>query len=202
MNADEALMMALAGNLPAGGVPEADVDVDPDEREEADPAAYWHSVRTRTQLDHDVATGVLSPREAAFVVEYTMTPDKATEAAIRAGYAPSGAHVQVGRLLRRERVQNAVSREFARAQARTGIGRDYLVSQARDIVEDSSAKSSDRIKAMELIAKLIGAFAPEEVHHKHSGVSWAEIAAAEDAEYAQVIDSEGNPPAIGDDNLG
>ena len=164
-----------------------DTDVDADDRETEDPAAYWKAVRTKGRIDLDVGSGWLRPREGAFVIEYTLTPDDATGAAIRAGYAASGAHVQQKRLLSRDRVQVAIAREFASKAAATGVDRGYLVRQCRDIAEDASCKVSDRLRAIELMGKLLGEFAPEKVEHDHRGLSWAEIA-AEAAEDAQVIE--------------
>lgn len=164
------------------GDPSDDVDSDPVEN--ADPAAFWKAVRTRQTIDMEVGTGVLKPREGAFVIEYTMTPDDARGAAIRAGYAYSSARVQATRLMSRERVQRAIAREFAKKAAQTGIDRDYLVRQLSDIAHDDRQKASDRIRALELMGKLIGAFAPEEHVHRHAGLSWDQI----EAEDADVID--------------
>jgi hypothetical protein len=147
-----------------------------------------------------VGSGWLKPREGAFVIEYTMTPEDAQGAAIRAGYSPNGAHVQANRLLRRARVQVAIAREFAAKSTVLGIDRAYLVRQCRDIAEDASCKVSDRLRAIELMGKLLGEFAPEKHEHSHSGLSWAEIA-AEGAEDAQVIDMERLPPPADDPNL-
>lgn len=195
-----------SAETPAGATPSPDqlpeqveVDVDVDERETEDPAAYWRSVRTRSQIDHDVMTRVLSPREAAFVIEYTHTPEDARSAAIRAGYSHNSAHVQADRLRSRARVAAAIAREFARKAAQTGVDQGYLIGQCRDIAEDSSVKAGDRLRAVELMAKLTGSFAPEKVEHSHSGLTWADIA-AEEAEDAQVIDVKGIPHLSGDDN--
>jgi hypothetical protein len=173
-------------------------DVDPDDRETEDPGAYWKAVRTKGRLDLDVGSGLLKPREGAFVIEYTLTPDDARGAAIRAGYAASSAHVQAGRLMNRERVQVAIAREFASKAAATGVDRGYLVRQCRDIAEDASCKVSDRLRAIELMGKLLGEFAPEKVEHNHQGLRWSEIAAA-GAEDAQVIEMPAlSPPDEGD----
>lgn len=175
-------------------------DVDPDERETEDPGAYWKAVRTKGRIDLDVGSGLLRPREGAFVIEYTLTPDDARGAAIRAGYAASGAHVQASRLLNRAKVQVAIAREFASKAAATGVDRAYLVRQCRDIAEDASCKVSDRLRAIELMGKLLGEFAPDRVEHSHKGLSWAEIA-AEAADEAQVIDMEALPSPVDDRNL-
>lgn len=162
-------------------------DVEPDPVEATDPAAYWKAVRTRQTIDMEVGTGVLRPREGAFVIEYTMTPDDKRGAAIRAGYAPTGAHVQATRLLKRDAVQRAIAREFAKKAAQTGIDRSYLIAQLDDIARDDRQKAADRLRALELMGKLVGAFAPEEHVHRHQGLRWDEIE-AEDAEVVELKD--------------
>lgn len=199
---DTELDKTPAGALPSPAqepIPHVGEDVDVDERETDDPSSYWRAVRTRGRIDLDVGTGWLKPREGAFVIEYTLSPGDATAAAVRAGYSPNGAHVQAQRLLRRERVQTAIAREFAAKAATAGVDRDYLVRQCRDIAEDHSCKTADRLRAIELMGKLLGEFAAEKVEHTHTGLAWADVV-AEQAEDAQVIDPSALPAPPGDCN--
>lgn len=157
-------------------------DADSDPVEDADPKGWWKAFRTGSQLDIEVGRRILSPREAAFVVEYMKTPDHPKDAAIRAGYAVSSAQLQSHRLLHRERVQRAIAREMARKRAASEIDTTWIMQQLHAIATDERARYADRLKAVELAGRHLGAWQPEEVHHHHHGMAWADIAAAEDAE--------------------
>ena len=69
----------------------------------------------------------LNPREQAFVVGYSGHAN-GTRAALEAGYAKSGAHVQASRLLKRANIQAAI-REQKQAQfRRMHMGADELLA--------------------------------------------------------------------------
>ncbi len=64
-----------------------------------------HEEKRRTSL-------ALTPRRQAFVREYISDPRNATQAAIRAGYAPKNASVTAHRLLRDDAVRSVLARHF------------------------------------------------------------------------------------------
>lgn len=101
----------------------------------------------------------LTPRQAAFVVEYLIDLN-ATQAAIRAGYSANGADVQAVRLLADARVRAAVDAGKASRAA------DLKVTAA-DVVrillkeataDDGPTCKTGRVKAAELLGKHLAMF--------------------------------------------
>ncbi|WP_414501703.1 terminase small subunit [Zymobacter sp. IVIA_5232.4 C2] len=105
--------------------------------------ASTQSVRTDTnahscapQVEHSVLEAAddiqtaygITPRAASFVVEY-MKDRNGTQAALRAGYAESGASVQASRLLANAKVRRAVDEQIQAQTARTLIGQDWVLGQ-------------------------------------------------------------------------
>lgn len=78
--------------------------------------------------------GELTSKQQAFIEEY-LTDLNATQAAIRAGYAESGAAVEGHRLLINANIQTAIAEAMAARSERTEITSDYVVSGIRDVVE-------------------------------------------------------------------
>ena len=74
----------------------------------------------------------LTARQRRFVDEYLVDLN-ATQAAIRAGYAPSGARQHACRLLARENVKKAVSDAMEKRQARTELTADEVIADLREL---------------------------------------------------------------------
>jgi Phage terminase, small subunit len=70
----------------------------------------------------------LTPKQQRFVDEYLVDLN-ATQAAIRAGYAPKSAFVQGSRLLSLAKVAEAVSKGQAKRQERTQIDADWVLQR-------------------------------------------------------------------------
>ena len=174
-------------------VPDVWVDVDHEEGEIEDPQRWWKAFRTGKSLDRQVADRELRPREAAFVVEYLRDGGSdATNAAIRAGYAQKGAHVQALRMLNRPKVRDAIAREMARKIAAAQVSSDWVVTQLQNIAEDQEVKTNDKLRALELLGRNLGMFQPEQLHiHHHQGVKWADI--AQDSTQSDAIDADFEP---------
>ena len=174
-------------------VPDVWVDVDHEEGEVEDPQRWWKAFRTGKSLDRQVADRELRPREAAFVVEYLRDGGSdATNAAIRAGYAQKGAHVQALRMLSRPKVRDAIAREMARKIAAAQVSSDWVVTQLQNIAEDQEVKTNDKLRALELLGKNLGMFQHDQLHiHHHQGVKWADI--AQDPMQSGAIDADFEP---------
>lgn len=69
--------------------------------------------------------------------------------------------VQAARLLRCPRVREAIGRAVETETERRGLTRDYLVRKAHEILVEG--RPFERLKAAELLEKLMGWFAP--THH-------------------------------------
>lgn len=90
--------------------------------------------------------GTLSPKQQRFCDEYLIDLN-ATQAAIRAGYAPGSAEVTGCRLLSNAKVKGAVSALQAKRADATGVDADYVLSRLyaesmadlADIYDDAGA---------------------------------------------------------------
>ena len=76
--------------------------------------------------------GKLTDKQKRFVDEYLIDLN-AGQAAIRAGYAPSGARQHACRLLAREDVKRMVSEAMKRQQARTELTADEVIGDLREL---------------------------------------------------------------------
>jgi phage terminase small subunit len=70
----------------------------------------------------------MTPRQQFFVLEYLLDLN-ATQAAIRAGYRPSGARVQGERLLRNPDIAQAIQAEMAERAKRCGITAERVLEE-------------------------------------------------------------------------
>lgn len=78
----------------------------------------------------------LNARQQAFVEQYVVDHN-ATQAAIRAGYAESGAHTTGYRLLKNEDVQAAVAERESNLADEIGITKQWLLTKLQEIVNES-----------------------------------------------------------------
>ena len=74
----------------------------------------------------------LTKRQQRFVDEYLIDLN-ATQAAIRAGYAPGSARQHACRLLARDNIKKAVSMAMAKRQARTELTADEVIEDLREL---------------------------------------------------------------------
>ncbi len=106
----------------------------------------------------------LTPKQARFVQEYLVDLN-ATQAAVRAGYSERTACEQGARLLANVKVREAIQAAEKKRQERTEITQDYVIGKLVEIADrtasdcqDSDLKYSNKIKALELLGKHVGAF--------------------------------------------
>lgn len=121
---------------------------------------------TTTKKKHKFsARGVpdeLSPRQAEFVNQYCIDRN-ATNAAKRAGYAESGAHVRGSELLKISKIQAAITKRLSELAIVTETDAQWVRRRLKEEAEDFSefASHAARVRAIELVAKLNGLFAED-----------------------------------------
>ena len=99
----------------------------------------------------------LNAKQRAFTVEY-MKDKNATQAAIRAGYSQKTAYSIGKQLLNKLEIQEKIKELQEEARARAGITVDIIVNRLNSIASNPEEKSSDRIRADELLGKYLGMF--------------------------------------------
>ena len=110
----------------------------------------------------------LNERQRRFCELYAADPN-ATAAAMAAGYSEKTARAQGARLLTNVDIQEYIHHiQETRAAARIAT-----VTQAKafwsDVMTNSAEKTSDRLKASELLARSAGAFLPAIMPEENSG---------------------------------
>lgn len=106
----------------------------------------------------------LTDKQQRFVAEYLIDLN-ATQAAIRAGYSAKNADKIGSQLLGKTRVSEAIQAEKMARSERTEITQDYVLKKLKEIADmsasdaqESDLKYSNKIKALELLGKHLGAF--------------------------------------------
>ncbi len=106
----------------------------------------------------------LTEKQKMFVQEYLVDLN-ATQAAVRAGYSQKRASEIGYQLLQKTTVQAAIHDAMEARQQRTEVTQDYVIDKLREIAEmrasdcpESDLKYGNKIKAIELLGKHVGAW--------------------------------------------
>lgn len=106
----------------------------------------------------------LTERQKRFADEYLIDLN-ATQAAVRAGYSVNTAEQTASRLLTYVKVQDYIQRSMKERQKRTEMTQDMIIDELKKIgfadVDTDTMKPSDKIKALELMARMLGIDRPE-----------------------------------------
>ena len=114
----------------------------------------------------------MTPKQATFTVEY-LKDLNATKAAERAGYAHP--NVQGTQLLSNPVIRDAVQQELEARNQRIRVDADWVITQLEREATDYQNSGSTRVRALELLGKHIGAFAPNQVEVAYSSSFFADI---------------------------
>ena len=99
----------------------------------------------------------MNKKQKAFIMEYVKDRN-ATQAAIRAGYSARSAYSQAHDLLKKPEIQEEIE-EFENAAAeRSEITVDQIVDRLNCIASNPREKTSDKLRADELLGKYLGMF--------------------------------------------
>jgi phage terminase small subunit len=109
-----------------------------------------------------VTTAVLSTREARFVQEY-LVDACGTQAAIRAGVAPAGAHVWASRALRKAKVSAAIQARQTADAARLLLRREDVLNGLQEAINQAREQGNPAamISGLREIGKMLGFYAVE-----------------------------------------
>lgn len=106
----------------------------------------------------------LTPKQRQFVAEYLVDLN-ATAAARRAGYSAKTADRIGPELLGKSCVSAAIQEAILDRQKRTEVTQDYVIEKLKEITDreasdsqDSDLKYANKIKALELLGKHVGAW--------------------------------------------
>ncbi len=99
----------------------------------------------------------LSKRQIAFVAAY-LECHEAKAAALKAGYAPSTAHVAGEKLMKKPLIKAEIEKERNKIRERTRYTVEKLIQKTDDAIEFARAKGNAMamVKGVELIGKLTG----------------------------------------------
>lgn len=103
----------------------------------------------------------MTPKQERFAREYLIDLN-GTQAAIRAGYAVSGAHTEAHRLLEDPEVKAMVEQGQKALQERAEVTQEYVVRELKEIVRRCTTGTvynpKAATKALELLGKHLGMF--------------------------------------------
>jgi len=100
----------------------------------------------------------LKPKQARFVREYIDNGGNATQAAIAAGYAERNARGIGSENLTKPHIKEAI-RELTEAREKSsGITAEWVRQQIAQIAQKEEAKDQDRLKALDMLAKMLGLY--------------------------------------------
>lgn len=114
----------------------------------------------------------MTPKQQTFVLEY-LKDLNATRAADRAGYAHP--NVQGTQLLSNQTVRIAVQQELNARADRLRIDADWVIAQLEREATDYKNSGSTRVRALELLGKHFGTFAPNRLEVTYSSGFFADI---------------------------
>ena len=101
----------------------------------------------------------LTPKQARFVHEYLVDLN-ATQAVLRAGYkmTEKAAASQGNRLLRNVEIQRGIQEQREAREKSSMITAEWVRRQIAEIAQDEEAKDQDRLKALDMLAKMLGLY--------------------------------------------
>ena len=99
----------------------------------------------------------LTKKQQLFVDEYLIDLN-ATQAAIRAGYSPETAKDIGCENLAKPNIKSEIDKALAIRSRRTGVNQDRVIQELGGIAFDPEEKTTDKLKALELLGKHLGMF--------------------------------------------
>lgn len=103
----------------------------------------------------------ITPKQQIFVAEYLANGGHQTNAAIAAGYGEKSARVTASKLMAMPKIKKRIEDAQKQQMERLAISSDWLVEQFKLEALNEDSPAAARIRALELLGKVVGIFAPE-----------------------------------------
>ncbi len=129
-------------------------------------------------------------REERFVEEHAKEPN-GTQAAINAGYSARSAHVQATRLLKKDKIRQAIDRLRALSERAVQITMENIIERLRNIADDRSVPAATRVSALREINAMLGYHSARKVEVAERGVHLHIHTACRPKDDDQALDGEG-----------
>lgn len=103
----------------------------------------------------------ITPRQQAFISHYLANGGNGTQAALSAGYAERSARVTACELLKMDKIKKRLVPAQEQQKERLGLDADWIVSRLMKEAGDPENSEAARVRALELLGKVEGIFAPD-----------------------------------------
>lgn len=102
----------------------------------------------------------ITPKQQSFIQHYLANGRNGTQAAISAGYAPRSAAVTASELLKMDKIRKRMEPQEREERERLALDGDWVVHRLMKEA-DNAPSDAARIRALELLGKVEGIFAPD-----------------------------------------
>jgi phage terminase small subunit len=97
----------------------------------------------------------LTDKQRKFCDEYLVDLN-ATQAAIRVGYSEKTASEQSSRLLSNVKIKNYIQNKQKKTSDKLEINKELILQMVFDIAKSKGERTNDRLKAIEIVNKMLG----------------------------------------------
>jgi len=97
----------------------------------------------------------LTDKQQKFCDEYLVDLN-AKQAAIRVGYSEKTASEQSSRLLSNVKIQNYIQNKQKKTSDKLEINKELILQMVFDIAKSKGERTNDRLKAIEIVNKMLG----------------------------------------------
>jgi len=115
----------------------------------------------------------LTDKQKKFCDEY-LVDSNGTQAAIRAGYSEKTANEQSSRLLINVNIKEYIESKQKKTSEKLEITKEQIVQMVFDIAKGKGERTNDRLKAFEIVNKMLGLNETEKHEVKQTMINWVE----------------------------